>query len=499
MALKLHILAMMESSLAEIGQTSHLRMRGVPPDALRILVLAEDASCVLRLTEAAERLGFSVHRVSSPSLALATIADENPLLFVIGEFGHDLKLDEICDALRIPRLVRPLGVLISDHHSLPADAIDEWDIDEILPERVSAVELEAILSQLSRVTWLQRRIIDRGNEILDSMPNSLLEVDHDLRIWNVNRAASELLGYGPENFRREILGRAVSSVLKFEGDRASVSSDGLAEGIHSALEAQLKRFRATEWIKNEERVLAVSITTLHEKNDHYLLELRDITEEEASAQLEAQRERLATIGNLAVGAAHEIQNPNTFNRVNAENLRQLFTALKPVIESSIDTDEAKIGTLPLSNVYSRIDEAISELRSRTYLPSATRMPWLLPRAKPSFFSFRMRRTSGKSRATMSPDPSSLPFSTTITSQVGFGASRSERRHAAKSSRVFQDGMTTESSMVTPPRLEHSFLRPRPYRAPRGDLPGARPSDAESLACAPAPPSPRARPAARSAG
>ena len=131
------------------------------------------------------------------------------------------------------------------------------------------------------------------------------------------------------------------------------------EGLRSALRAGSGSYRGKVVLRNSERILAANITPLQQKIEHYLVEFRDITEEQQSAMVAARRERLATIGNLAVGAAHEIQNPNTFSRVNAGNLRQLFAALKPALADSFKDSKEKIGTLPLSKICSKIDEAIS--------------------------------------------------------------------------------------------------------------------------------------------
>jgi C4-dicarboxylate-specific signal transduction histidine kinase len=91
-----------------------------------------------------------------------------------------------------------------------------------------------------------------------------------------------------------------------------------------------------------------------------LVALRDVTDHEQALLRAARRERLATIGNLSVGVAHEIQNPNTFSRVSAANLRELLTALQPMIEElARKQPETKIGTLSLPRALQSIGEAVS--------------------------------------------------------------------------------------------------------------------------------------------
>jgi signal transduction histidine kinase len=171
-------------------------------------------------------------------------------------------------------------------------------------------------------------------------------------VWKANRSLAKLIGMDNPDFRRNVLG---FSLLQAMGATCGEFVRGLGQAIREG-EAN---YRGNAQLKHEQRLLSANITPLQHKQDHFLLELRDITDEQQAILAEARRERLATIGNLAVGAAHEIQNPNTFSRVNAENIRQLFTALKPAIEPALAGSNSKIGTLPLSKVYEKLDEAIA--------------------------------------------------------------------------------------------------------------------------------------------
>ncbi|MBU0692299.1 GHKL domain-containing protein [bacterium] len=317
-----------------------------------ILLLGRDSDFTKRIIVISESLGFSVLQVKSASLALTLIADADPVLFVIDTLGHDLSLEDICYAMRIPRQVRPLGLLVTEQAGRDGlTANEEWGIDGLVTADTSDEQIALLFSQQARVTSLQRRIMDRENEILDSMPNALIEISGDTVVWKANRSLAEFVGIDRSDFRRNILG---FPVLRTMGPSCSEFVEGLSQAVKTGETS----FRGKALIKNAERLVSANITPLRQNSEHYLVELRDITDEQQAVLAEARRERLATIGNLAVGAAHEIQNPNTFSRVNAENLKQLFGALKPTIETAFEGSEAKIGTLPLANVFSKIDAAI---------------------------------------------------------------------------------------------------------------------------------------------
>jgi PAS domain S-box-containing protein len=323
-----------------------------PPSELKVLLLGKESDRSKLIKQAAEFLGFSVRHVQSPSLALGLIADIDPVLLIIDAFSRELSLEDICDAIRIPRQVRPLGLLVTERAAKEYLIDEEWGVDELLAEAYSGEKLSSILAQQARVTWLQRKIMDRENEILDSMPNALIEISRDTVVWKANRSLADLVGISRPDFRRELLGFPVLRVM-------GQPCEDFVAGLKSAIQAGNTTYRGKVFLRDSERILAANITPLQQKSEHYLVEFRDITEEQQAVMAAARRERLATIGNLAVGAAHEIQNPNTFSRVNAGNLRQLFSALKPTINASFKDSDAKIGTLPLSKVYLKIDEAIS--------------------------------------------------------------------------------------------------------------------------------------------
>ena len=70
-------------------------------------------------------------------------------------------------------------------------------------------------------------------------------------------------------------------------------------------------------------------TRLPLRSGQLLLDLRDISDQKKAAQKMAHRDRMATLGDLSVGVAHEINNPNAFVRVNAETSGRYLSILHP--------------------------------------------------------------------------------------------------------------------------------------------------------------------------
>jgi hypothetical protein len=153
------------------------------------------------------------------------------------------------------------------------------------------------------------------------------------------------------------LAAAFASMLPIKAERAFPE---LITELSSALRLKKTRFRVKEDLGSGERLLAGEIIPLYQSQSNFLVDVRDITEDEQAVLMDARRERLATIGNLAVGVAHEIQNPNTFSRVNASNLRALLQAIRPIVETGLQNGAAaSLGKLTPDKLFTKIDEAIA--------------------------------------------------------------------------------------------------------------------------------------------
>lgn len=326
-----------------------------------MLLLAQETPWCTRFKNLAKHLGFRLKRLDSPVEVLMHFHEYDPHLFVVGEFRQsDLSLTDLGDALRVPRLVRPLALLVTTEVPIPpGEDLAELGVDEVLRADAPPEDYASALVQHFKLAVAQRRLLDRERDILDSLPDALFVVDNDLTLWKVNRAFTELLGLDQVETLRRHLGQPLVAALRSAlGEQAA--GEELAAALTSALRSSKTSFECRQMLCGAERFLAGQITRLESNSQHALVALRDVTDHEQALLRAARRERLATIGNLSVGVAHEIQNPNTFSRVNAANLRALLTALEPLIaELARQRPEAKIGSLPLPEALHTIGEAVA--------------------------------------------------------------------------------------------------------------------------------------------
>ncbi|MBI5060258.1 hypothetical protein HZB60_10825 [candidate division KSB1 bacterium] len=331
----------------------------------RVLLLARDSHWTTQLLDTLKRLGLSTQRLDGPIDALASIADFDPALFIIGDYAGDLSLIDICDAIRVPRQRRPFGLLVTTLVPLPGDAeISELGIDDILCAETDPGSQSATLLQHYRLARMSQRVLEREQEILDGLPDPLFVVDGALRLWKSNHSFISLVGGRSELDVRALLGQPLDRVLRITAGEQSSSFDELGLSLARALSEHAPGFRCRLFVGGEDRSFSARVTPLQLQADHVLVDLRDVTEHERSLLADARRERLATIGNLALGVAHEIQNPNTFSRVNAENLRELFETLKPLLAAqAAEQPDCRAGTMPVARALAMIDGAIGGVRA----------------------------------------------------------------------------------------------------------------------------------------
>ncbi|MBK6766623.1 MAG: hypothetical protein IPG71_10005 [bacterium] len=326
----------------------------------RVLLLSARGGYDRSAVERLRLLGIDVHITTSSLAALGLIVDVDPEILWIDSTDDELTVGEILDAIKTPRQVRPISVVVSLDVSCTEPELELADGDEVLDLGASAAN-PSQLQHLIKVTRLERLVIRRENEILDSLPNALLVVDRQMTLWKVNRQVSELLEITDPDFRRKALGRPLAAGLTAAG--LALDGDSPLPRLLRELERCVKsngtRFRVKETIGDAEKLLSGIITPLEHSPELVLIDLRDISADERAVLVEARRERLATIGNLSVGVAHEIQNPNTFSRVNAANLKMMFEAVKPVLAHAAIASGGTLGNMSAETFVAKAQEAIA--------------------------------------------------------------------------------------------------------------------------------------------
>ncbi len=165
----------------------------------------------------------------------------------------------------------------------------------------TSINLAVEVSQRTREAEEQKRFTEK---IIDSLPVSLYVVDRDMRIvaWNRNR---EVGGLGIN--REQVLGRNVFQVLvrqprrKLEEEFVDVFRSG--DMVHMEQDS---------WFDGQKKTWKISKIPMRVDNaevTHVITVGEDITDQKKMNEAVIHAEKLASIGRLAAGVVHEINNP----------------------------------------------------------------------------------------------------------------------------------------------------------------------------------------------
>ena len=141
--------------------------------------------------------------------------------------------------------------------------------------------------------------------LLESFPDLILVVDLEERYTFVNYRARDLLGYGPE----DLVGKKISDLEDHSPEMLALYHT-VASGKQAFAAAEFAaRHRDGSW-----RTMRASGSQLFDaegKTSGVIMSVRDITVERKLEQQVVQSERLAAMGAMIGGVAHELNNPLT--------------------------------------------------------------------------------------------------------------------------------------------------------------------------------------------
>ena len=141
----------------------------------------------------------------------------------------------------------------------------------------------------------EKELIER---ILDTVPNAVLVLNEQGRIELANRTFNEQFGQNKETLEGSLL----DEIIPVNDLSQAVSDTRLNR--NQKVQSEFKYF-----IDGNERIFASSILWM--ETDEILLVLTDITQERERQERLYLTDRLASVGEMAAGIAHELNNPLT--------------------------------------------------------------------------------------------------------------------------------------------------------------------------------------------
>jgi two-component system, NtrC family, sensor histidine kinase PilS len=154
-----------------------------------------------------------------------------------------------------------------------------------------------------------------NQHVIDSLPGGLITTDPQQRVLTFNRGAEAITGLAPEL----AIGQRVSEVLQLPAAIRQALNDDLAGGAARRYEF----FYRTNDGRGEVE-LGAGATHLQTPGGRagFLFSFQDVTEIKKLERVAAMQQRLAAVGEMAAGIAHEIRNPLASMSGSIQILRQ---------------------------------------------------------------------------------------------------------------------------------------------------------------------------------
>lgn len=256
-----------------------------------------------------------------------------------------------------------------------------FDECEMRLSRAVQAELAAYMSfrRHSRMQNQHRMLDERDREILDRFQDMIVSVDGEGIVAFMNESGARMLGY---DSAKDVVGMEGKDLWFDPGQRAHFIQRLMAEGSVKDFEIiQKKRDgnpifcleSATADLDENGRLLGLTgiikditpLVSVQKEMHRTNLELQEVNRKLRDTQvMVVQQEKLASIGQLAAGIAHEINNPLSFLKSNAtamkDYMKTLFEYHRFVDAQNLPPIAARREALGIAAVESEIHGIIKE-------------------------------------------------------------------------------------------------------------------------------------------
>jgi hypothetical protein len=177
------------------------------------------------------------------------------------------------------------------------------------------------------------------NSIIDSMPSALIALDEQLYVTQWNQEASALSGTRLEEALNQPIFLAFPPLKPF-----------LAQLKRTAEQHRVEKIERVTWHKDEEphHYALTFYPLMGGAGRGVVIRIDDITQRLALEEMMVQSEKMLSVGGLAAGMAHEINNPLGAILHNVQNIRR---RLSPGLEKNVEQAEQAGVSLPAIEHY----------------------------------------------------------------------------------------------------------------------------------------------------
>ncbi len=317
-------------------------------ETIQVLIVEDENAHIQSITRCLERSDslFDIHIAPDLQSCRAHLASQAPDVILL-----DLKLPD-GNALDLLKEIGPsssypiLVMTAGGSEALAVEALKSGAIDYIVKSSENFADMERHIKRALRerrareehrqaVQALQdseekyRQLFQEFNGLLDAVPDFFMLLDTDLSLVWANHATIKLFDKPLES----LIGQRCHSLWCLEEEPCALCS------AQQALQTgQLANNMVT---LPDGRILESRALPLHDSTGavtRVISMKRDVSEQKRLQDEAARASRLAVLGELSAGVAHEINNPNALILYNSELLEGIFKDLQPYLDQAIPKD-----------------------------------------------------------------------------------------------------------------------------------------------------------------
>ena len=302
----------------------------MPPRAT-ILVVEDEAVIAADIRASLEELGYHVLKtVSNGDDALRAIAAGAPDL-VLMDISIQGEIDGIDTALRIrDRFATPVIYLTSFSDEATLSRAKKAGVYGYLLKPFADRDLRTAIDVALSKRELEVKLADRERwfaTTLHSIGDAVIATDTEQRITFMNAIAEEVTGWKV----KEAEGRSLAEVFKLVDETTGAPLElPLDRALREGFAIEVPRAKAIARKPGNLRSVDDSAAPIINDKGRVIggvVVFRDVTERRQLEQRLAQTERLAAIGTLSAGMAHEINNPLAYVLANVEYALEVLPEL----------------------------------------------------------------------------------------------------------------------------------------------------------------------------
>jgi PAS domain S-box-containing protein len=278
----------------------------------RILVVEDDSIIAADIAETLVRLGYEVGETAdSADDAVREVQSTQPDLVLM-----DVQLRGATDGIDAVSRIRklsdvPVVYLTSHTDEATLTRAKETGPHGYLVKPFNERDLRTAIEVAIRKCELERHVADRErwfSTTLEALGEAVIATDRAERITFMNAVAARVTGFLPS----EAVGKPLSEILKLVGPDGAALESPVGRALRSTFTVEMPANSVLVDRAGQERVVDDSATPIIDPRGAVLggvVVFRDVTEQKRLERRLAVAERVASVGTMAAGVAHEVNNP----------------------------------------------------------------------------------------------------------------------------------------------------------------------------------------------